>query len=241
MNGTTWRSDASLRRRPPGGSRTPVAIVGLGAMLPDAPSAPAYWQNIRSRRYSISEVPSDRWRVEDYYDPDPSVADKTYSKIGAWVRDFTFDWKGFRIPPKVAAAMDEGQQWAVTIAAEALADYGYPARPLDTERTGVILGAAMGGELHYITGLRVFFPEYANALSAVDEFRALPQNQQAALVEGVIYRLGDLCRVSPGRAGRQVAIEPGPALIAPVIPWRGRVGTQVQGIGCLCRSRRHGH
>ena len=47
---------------------------------------------------------SDRWRVEDYYDPDPSVPDKTYSKIGAWVRGFTFDWKGFRIPPKVAAA-----------------------------------------------------------------------------------------------------------------------------------------
>ena len=103
-----------------GTARVPVAIVGVGAILPDAPSAPAYWQNIRSRRYSIGEVPRDRWRVEDYYDPDPTVPDKTYSKIGAWVRDFTFDWKGFRIPPKVAAAMDEGQQWAVAIAAEAL-------------------------------------------------------------------------------------------------------------------------
>ncbi len=49
------------------------------------------------------------------------------------------------------------------IAAEALADYGYPDRPLDPERTGVILGTAMGGELHYLTDLRVIFPEYARA------------------------------------------------------------------------------
>jgi acyl transferase domain-containing protein/NAD(P)-dependent dehydrogenase (short-subunit alcohol dehydrogenase family) len=190
MNGTAWRSDALARRGPPGGSRTPVAIVGLGAILPEAPSAPAFWQNIRSRRYSITEVPSERWRVEDYYDSDPLAQDKTYSKIGAWVRNFTFDWKGFRIPPKVAAAMDEGQQWAVTIAAEALADYGYPARPLDTERTGVILGAAMGGELHYITSLRVFFPEYARALAEVGEFRALPEPAQVALIEGMRAQVG---------------------------------------------------
>ncbi len=83
------------------------------------------------------------------------------------MRGFEFDWKRFRIPPRVAAAMDQGQQWAVTIAAEALADYGYPERPLNTERTAVILGTAMGGELHYQTHLRVSFPEYARALEAV--------------------------------------------------------------------------
>ena len=107
-----------------------IAIVGLGAILPDAPNAPAFWKNIKDKRYSISDVPSERWSPANYYNPDPSVPDKTYSKIGGWVRGFVFDWQRFRIPPKVAAAMDEGQQWAVTIAAEALADYGYPDRPL---------------------------------------------------------------------------------------------------------------
>jgi acyl transferase domain-containing protein len=111
----------------------------------------AFWQTSLGKRYSITETPANRWSIADYYDPDPKAPDKTYSKIGGWVRGFEFDWKRFRMPPKVAAVMDEGQQWAVTIAADALADYGYPNRPLDTERTGVILGTAMGGELHYIT------------------------------------------------------------------------------------------
>ncbi|KAA0249556.1 MAG: acyltransferase domain-containing protein, partial [Acidobacteria bacterium] len=151
-----------------------VAVVGLGAVLPDAPDAPSFWSNVAGKRYSITEVPEDRWSAADYWDPDPSAPDKTYSKIGSWVRGFQFDWKRYLIPPRVASVMDEGQQWAVAIAQQALDDYGFPSRPLDTERTGVILGAAMGGELHYLTSLRIHFPHLRNALSKVDSFQALP-------------------------------------------------------------------
>ncbi|HQR46982.1 MAG TPA: beta-ketoacyl synthase N-terminal-like domain-containing protein, partial [Thermoanaerobaculia bacterium] len=165
-------------------SERAVAIVGLGAILPDAPNAPAFWTNVREKRYGISEVSPERWNPADFWDPDPSAPDKTYSKIGGWVRGFTFDWKRFHIPPKVAAAMDEGQQWAVTIAAEALADYGAPKRPLDTERTGVVLGTAMGGELHFLTAHRVFFPDWRRALEGVPEFASLPETVRAQILAG---------------------------------------------------------
>ncbi|MEZ4539853.1 MAG: SDR family NAD(P)-dependent oxidoreductase [Chloroflexota bacterium] len=160
-----------------------IAIVGVGAILPDAPSAAAFWNNVVGKHYSITETPPDRWSVADYYDPDPKAPDKTYTKIGAWVQGFAFDWKRFRMPPKVAESMDEAQQWAVTIAADALADYGYPERPLDTERTGVILGTAMGGELHYTTSQRIFFPEYVRWLRNTPEFHKLSPAAQMALVE----------------------------------------------------------
>ncbi|MFN8376495.1 MAG: polyketide synthase [Anaerolineae bacterium] len=151
-----------------------IAIVGLGAVLPEAPNAATFWQNILNKRYSIKQVPANRWRAEDYYHPDISVPDKTYSLLGGWVEGFSFDWKKFHIPPRVAAAMDQGQQWALTIADMALADYGYPQRPLNTERTAVIMGTAMGGELHYQTFLRAAFPEYARALEHVEDFQQLP-------------------------------------------------------------------
>ena len=159
-----------------------VAIVGVGAVLPDAPNAPAFWQNIRNKRYSITETPPERWSIADYFDPDPSAPDKTYSKIGGWVRDFQFDWKRFRVPPKVAASMDESQQWAVTIAAEAMADYGYPQRPLDTDRTGIILGTAMGGEMQYVTTARVNWPEYVHWLHGSPEFAALPAATRTSIL-----------------------------------------------------------
>src|SRR5215472_7051863 len=154
-----------------------IAIVGVGAILPDAPNATEFWNNIKAGRYSISEVPSDRWDPEFYYDADPAAPDKTYSKIGGWVREYTWDpmkWK-LPIPPRVADAMDVAQKWAVACTREALEDYGYPKRPLDLDRTAVILGNAMAGENHYRSSLRVFFPEYAHELAETAAFASLPE------------------------------------------------------------------
>ena len=166
-----------------------VAIVGVGAILPDAPNAPAFWKNLCDKRYSISEVPPERWSIADYYDPDPSAPDKTYSKIGGWVRGFEFDSKQYRIPPRVAAAMDDGQKWAITITAEALADYGYPQRPLDLERTAVVLGNAMAGEMHYLTALRIQYPEFVRALNSAEEFRGLPAGLRQTVLAQTQERL----------------------------------------------------
>src|ERR1019366_6473838 len=126
-----------------------IAIVGAGAIMPDAPNVPAFWKNITAGRYSIGEVNPDRWDPALYYDSDHNAPDKTYSKIGGWVREFAWEplkWR-LAIPPRVADAMDEAQRWAIACTRDALADYGYPERPLNTERTAVILGNAMAGEL----------------------------------------------------------------------------------------------
>ena len=160
-----------------------VAVVGVGALLPDAPDAPSFWKNLCDSRYSITEVPPERWSVDEYYDPNPASPDKTYSKIGSWIRGYSFDWQRYSVPPKVAGAMDQGQQWAVTIAAEALADYGLPGRALDLERTGVVLGSALGGERHYLTTLRVTFPELRHALEGVEAFSQLAPDLRRTIVE----------------------------------------------------------
>ena len=75
-----------------------VAIVGVGAIMPDAPNAPRFWQNIKDGRDSISDVPRDRWNPDLYYDPDPKVPDKAYSKIGGWVQDWDWDPLKWRLP-----------------------------------------------------------------------------------------------------------------------------------------------
>ena len=48
----------------------PVAIVGIAAIMPDAPDGDAFWDNIKGGRYCITEVPPDRWDPEHYYSPD---------------------------------------------------------------------------------------------------------------------------------------------------------------------------
>lgn len=164
---------------------TPVAVVGLGAILPDAPDVQTFWKNVKSGHYSITEVSPDRWDPKLYYDPDPLAPDKTYSKIGGWVREWTWDpfaWH-LPIPPRVGDALDDGQKWAIACTRAALEDYGYPSRPLDPERTAVILGSALGGEKHYFTSLRAYFPEYADELQSAPAYRALPREVQAAILD----------------------------------------------------------
>ncbi len=67
----------------PGRTQTAIAIVGASAILPDAPDARAFWDNIRGGRYSITDVTRDRWDPDLYFDPDPKAPGKTYSRNGA--------------------------------------------------------------------------------------------------------------------------------------------------------------
>ena len=159
-----------------------VAVVGVGAILPDAPDAQHFWQNVVAGRDSITDVTPDRWNASDYWDPDPKASGKTYSKIGGWVRGITFESTKLKIPPRVAASMDDGQKWALLCAGEALRDAGHPDRPLDSESTAVILGNAMGGERHYETVLRLSFPEYSRALYETTAFKSLPASARDAIL-----------------------------------------------------------
>ncbi len=167
-----------------------VAIIGVSAILPDAPTADAFWANIRGGRYSISEVDPARWDPALYFETD-RASEKTYSKIGGWVRDWEWNplaWK-LPIPPKVGDAMDDAQKWAVACTRMTLMDYGWPQRPLDLERTAVILGNAMAGEAHYRTTLRIAFPELARDLEGGASFGALPADVRAAITAELYSRM----------------------------------------------------
>ena len=174
-----------------------IAIVGVGAILPDAPNAAAFWENVKTGRYSITDVTPDRWDPDFYYDADHNAPDKTYSKIGGWVRDYPWDpmrWH-LPVPPRVVEGMDDAQKWAVACTREALEDYGYPKRPLDLDRTAVILGNAMAGEKHYLTSLRVFFPEYAHELAESAAFAALPEAMRNSITDQLHDRMSR--RIAP--------------------------------------------
>ena len=161
-------------------SERAVAIVGVGAILPDAPNAAAFWENLRAGRYSISDVDPARWDPALYFDAD-HAPERTYSKIGGWVRDWEWNPLGWKlpIPPKVSDAMDDAQKWAIACTRMALEDYG---KPFDRERTAVILGNAMAGEKHYFTTLRLLFPELRRDLDGAPSFAALPADLRTAIM-----------------------------------------------------------
>ena len=169
-----------------------VAIVGMGAVMPDARDLATFWKNIKEGKYSISGVPEDRWDESLYYDPDPKAPDKTYSRIGGWVKDWNWEplkWK-LPIPPKVSEAMDFTQIWSLSAVREALLDFGYPEKSFDTERTAVILGNAMGGDKHLYTAARILFPEFARELASSPNFSKLDQGLQNEIIKEMRMGVG---------------------------------------------------
>ncbi len=164
---------------------SPIAVIGVGAIMPEAPDADAFWTNITGGRYSITDVPAERWSRELYFSPDHAEPDKTYSTIGGWVRESPWDpiaWK-LPIPPKVADQMDDGQRWAISTARSALVDAGWPDWNVDPDNVAVIIGNAIGGEKHYKTNMRIELPEVLRDLAATPSFAALPASQREHILD----------------------------------------------------------
>ncbi|TFH28586.1 MAG: type I polyketide synthase, partial [Promethearchaeota archaeon] len=158
-----------------------VAIVGLGGIFPDSPTIPQFWDNILQGRYSITEVPPERWDPLVYYDPDKSIPDKTYSKIGGFITDFQFKSIKFRIPPQMADRMDSVQKWALTAAKEALEDANLPTDGNKRLPVAVIVGNALGGENQRQNDKWVFFNEIRSQLAEAERQNIVPSNERKKL------------------------------------------------------------
>ena len=89
-----------------------------------------------------------------YYDPDHERAGQDVfedRRLGARVRLGSDEVAAADPAARGRRAWMTAQKWAIACTREALEDYGYPERPLDLDRTAVILGNAMAGEKHYLT------------------------------------------------------------------------------------------
>ncbi|WP_187413120.1 SDR family NAD(P)-dependent oxidoreductase, partial [Streptomyces sp. WAC01526] len=143
-----------LRPRPrearnprPAGTNEPIAVIGLSGRYPDAPTLEAFWDNLRAGRESVREVPTERWSLDGFYEPNPQRAVQqgaSYSKWGAFLDDFArFDAAFFGIAPRDAADMDPQERLFVESAWSVLEDAGYTRQRL-AEQHGSSVGVFAG-------------------------------------------------------------------------------------------------
>ncbi|BDV42216.1 hypothetical protein GURASL_11390 [Geotalea uraniireducens] len=166
----------------PGGS--PLAIIGIGCLFPQAHDKDDYWANITAGIDAITDIPASHWQVADYYDRDPKAADRTYGRRGGFIDPVPFNPLEFNIPPAILEAVDSSQLLGLVTAGQALRDAGYGAeRQYDRSRTSVILGVTGTLELVIPLGARLGHPLWRKALreAGVDE----------AVAEDVVQRIAD--------------------------------------------------
>jgi len=151
--------------------QVPIAIIGQAAIFPQARNLQEYWDNIVQKIDCITDVPPSRWSVDDYYDPDPSVPDKTYCKRGGFIPDIDFEPLEFGLPPNILEVTDVSQLLALVTAREVMVDAGYsasnvPGREFNRERVGVILGIGGGQKLITPLASRLQYPIWEKVLKS---------------------------------------------------------------------------
>jgi hypothetical protein len=98
----------------------PIAVIGMSCRFPGDTDGPvAYWRLLRAGGDAITEVPADRWKLAEFYDPNPEAPGKMYSRFGGFLRGVDlFDPGFFRISPREAASMDPQQRVLLEVAWE---------------------------------------------------------------------------------------------------------------------------
>lgn len=125
--------------------REPVAIVGIGCRLPGKEGTLAdpeeFWSSLRDGVASTRVVPSERWNVEQFYDPARGTPGKTYTRCGSFIDSVDlFDADFFGITPSEAKGLDPQHRLLLEVSWEALEHSGHNPYSLSNGRTGVFLG-----------------------------------------------------------------------------------------------------
>ena len=113
----------------------------MSGRYPQASNLHEFWNNLEQGRNAIVEIPSSRWDIESYYDPEPGKLNKMTSRWMGVLDDIDcFDPLFFRIAPQEAEKMDPQHRLFLQESYKAFEDAGYSRMSLSNKKCGVYLG-----------------------------------------------------------------------------------------------------
>lgn len=128
MNSTDFRNE-------------PIAIIGLSCRFPQANNLEEFWEVLINGIDTVSEMPKDRWDIENYYDPDPTTPGKIQQRHGAFLKNVHhFDPFFFNISPAEATEMNPSQKLMLELVWEAMETSSIPHKKITGSKTGVYVG-----------------------------------------------------------------------------------------------------
>ena len=169
-------ADAASARRNPGAQ--PVAVVGLACRFPDSDDPAELLDTALTGRRAFRRLPPVRLSLDDYHRPDPATSDATYANRAALIEGWKFDCAAFGVEPAVYAASDPAHWLALETAARALSAAGLPAGVgLNRDRTGVIMGNTLAGQVSRANALRSRWPYVRRTLASALDATDIPASQ----------------------------------------------------------------
>ncbi|MCY7297566.1 polyketide synthase, partial [Alteromonas sp. a30] len=135
-----------------------IAIIGLAGRYPQAPDLDTFWDNLKTGKDCITEIPEDRWDHSLYFHPDKNHQGTTYSKWGGFVEGVDqFDPLFFGISPREAEIIDPQERLFLECVYETLEDAGYTRSALSARKSS-LNEQTLSGNIGVFVG--VMYQEY---------------------------------------------------------------------------------
>ncbi len=115
---------------------TEVAIIGIGALLPDAETFSQFWENLCNQKISIRQISEERPGHTQFLALDPVL-----QKAGFIEGVEEFDAKFFNISPLEAELMDPQQRKLLQVAWHTFEEAGVALHQASNRSVGVFIGA----------------------------------------------------------------------------------------------------
>ncbi len=117
------------------------AVLGYAVRFPGAADADEFWSLLTDGRDAVSEVPPDRWDVDEFFDPDPDAPGKMVTRRAGFLDDFaSFDASFFGVSAREAMFMDPQHRLMLETAWTAVEHAGIAPAALAGTQTGVFMG-----------------------------------------------------------------------------------------------------
>ncbi|WP_114752540.1 non-ribosomal peptide synthetase/type I polyketide synthase [Pleomorphovibrio marinus] len=148
-----------------------IAIIGIGCRFPGGANTPQqFWDLLCNGVDAITQVPGDRFNLDEVFDPDPETPGKIYSKWGGFLEQVDgFDADFFGISPREAKRMDPQHRLLLEVTWEAIADGGQVPDALAGTATGVFIGISTHdyADMHVHPGRRKLLDSHINIGNAL--------------------------------------------------------------------------
>ncbi|MVM38949.1 hypothetical protein GO730_17695 [Spirosoma sp. HMF3257] len=94
-----------------------IAVVGMGALFPDATSPEQFWANLVANKSAVSQATERDFDIDPtlFFNEEKGTLDTFYSRQGGFIRDFSFDPEGYKLDAQILLNQDRHAHWCLYV------------------------------------------------------------------------------------------------------------------------------
>lgn len=163
----------------------PIAIVGMGAIVPGARDSQTFWKHTKLGYRSIGDMPNWKWSYDEVIGANEKLRSYAPSKMAGIVQIPEYHPEQWGLSPEEVKRLDGGVIFSILTSLEAAEQAGLTKTDIDKSRIQVIFGQLPVREVEVAKNKLTFFTEYIKLVRTV----LSQQNLSSEEVFGILDNL----------------------------------------------------